>query len=208
MTNTLSQRIRANPVLAKGFTMIELVVVIGIIGVLVLILTPTIAGNKTSSTATLIPRMADAAMNNWQAFANEAGVTTAVASNPAFSGVTNGSAERIIFAGGEDNVATSYKTAYTRSGIKPLSSMVSEGSTAGQWVMSGTTDMRVTVTGGGTTPLTLEIANVPEEVILLMAQKIRPDTASLTKSGADIKVGNLTYNVASSGTSGTVKFVK
>lgn len=207
MTNTLSQRMRANPVLAKGFTMIELVVVIGIIGVLVLILTPTIAGNKTSSTATLIPRMADAAMNNWQAFANEAGVTTAVASNPAFSGVTNGSAERIIFAGGEDNVATSYKTAYTRSGIKPLSSMVSEDG-SGQWVMSGTTNMQVTITGGGTVPLELEIANVPEEVILLMAQKIRPGTTLLTKDGADIKVGNLTYNVASGGTSGTVKFVK
>ena len=41
----------------RGFTIIELVVVVGIIGVLSMILAPTITGNKTAATAALVEKV-------------------------------------------------------------------------------------------------------------------------------------------------------
>lgn len=190
--------------LQSGFTLFELLIVLGIIGIIAMVTSPAMLGTKDGANATLIARMAENTINNWQIFCNEAGITTNVTSNP---GPATGKApEDVIFAGGTANVATAYQTAYTRSGIKPLSNMVSNNGT--NWVINGTTNEIVSIAGGGTNPLTVQILNVPEEVVLLMAQKINPSITALTKSGADVTVGNLTYNFAAAATSGAVKFSK
>ena len=171
----------------KGFTIIELVVVIGIIGVLALILAPTITGNKTAATATAIPKIAQSAVQNWRHFASEAGISSSIdtaAVAPALP-TPAGAAEAVIFEG---DVEAAYLGAYDRSGINPINS-VGYNVTESAYMFSGTSiGVRFEADGR-----TITFLNVPKDVTVRIFQKIdsSAEVNDLVGSG---KIGNIQFS--------------
>lgn len=174
--------------LHRGFTLIELVVVVAIVGGLILILAPSVTGNQTGPKAALISRVVEASAANWQLLANQAGVTTAISSNAVAATPSATGVAEVIFQGAS-KVSSTYTSAYTSSGIKPLDTMVTYNGT--NFVLSGTTNIQVTLAGGGTSPMQIAFSNVPSEIALHLIQKIAPATTALATTSTT--VGNITY---------------
>lgn len=182
--------------LQRGFTLIELSVVIAIIGVLIAVLAPSLLGTTDSSKAQNYFSSANKIAMNWMMLTQTAGASTTVSGNPIIaSGKT---IEDVLFAG-RTAVSATYLAAYDRSKILPLSEIGRPASPSG-WEVDGA---RVAIAGGGTTPLTVTFQGVPESIILLMAQKYSPTTTALNPAGATVSP-QLSYGAIAGGVANVV----
>ena len=180
----------------KGFTLIELAVVVIIIGILLVVIAPSIIGSQTGSKATLIQRIADTTANNWSLLASQAGTGTTVASNPIAKTIsTDGVGVSEVLYEGQSKVADAYVPAYTSTGIKAMSQLV--GKSGGVYGVSGTTGIVITLGGGGTAPMTITFDGVPPEIVANLVQKIQPSLALTT--GSAQTVGQMTYTCPATG---------
>jgi MSHA pilin protein MshA len=186
----------------QGFTLIELAVVVIIIGILLVVIAPSIIGSQTGSKATLIQRIADTTANNWSLLASQAGTGTTVASNPIATTPSATGVAEVLYEG-QAKVATVYLPAYTSTGIKAMNQLVAKTGTG--YAVSGTTAINITLGGGGTNPMTITFANVPPEIVTNLVQKIQPSLA-LVSDGSTQTVGQMTYVCPATGVCTSVVF--
>ena len=177
--------------IARGFTLIELVVVVAILGVLIGIVAPNVIGTTDSSKAQLLIKVASNVSTNWSLISQTCGTSTAIASNPLPA--ANKNVKDVLFAGSA-SVAATYTNCYGQSKVLALTE-VSQPGAAGMYNVAG---YNVNVTGGGLSPLSITYAGVPETLALLMVQKYIP-TVSTLSAGDDATSAVITYTAAASG---------
>lgn len=184
-----------------GFTLIELVVVVAIIGILAAIFGDSIFGSTDGTKATALAQTAENSSKQLNMLAQECGITTAITGNPLPD--TGKTVSDVIF-GGEDNVASAYRACYRRAGVKPLMELGQPSGTAGVYNVQG---FAVSFSGGGVnTPVNVAFASVPDTLTLNLAQKYNPNLSALAAS--DTTSPALRYSVAAADGRRTVTFRK
>lgn len=168
----------------KGFTLIELVVVVAVIGVLIAIVAPSITGSRDGANAQLLVRSANSIAQNWQMINQQCGTNSAVATSPI------GDMEDVVFGGTGINAA--YQACYTQSRVLPLTE-ISLGSGSNYSIAN----YPVTISGGGTAPLSVTYSNVPDTLVLNIVQRY-DNTADTLAAGATT-TGAYSYSAPSSG---------
>lgn len=181
---------------AKGFTLVELVVVVAIIAIVMAILLPSLLGNSNAPRAKLLQRSATALAQNVNLISMECGTSTQIAGSviPA----AGKSMADVVFEGAPA-VSAGKQACYARSSVRPMrDSAAKNGST---WEIGG---FPVVVTGGGAAKLSIAFSNVPDEIVLAAAQ---PYTANLTALGASDASGDVVRYSASSGGNRTITYL-
>lgn len=178
--------------LQKGFTLIELTVVVAIIGILIALLAPSLLGTTDGSKAQNYFATANKISMNWMMLAQTAGTSTAVSGSPLVLG--GNTVEDVLFKG-SDAVATQYRAAYNKSKIVPLTEIGRPSATGSGWDVDGA---KVSIVGGGTSPLSVSFAGVPDTIVLNMLQRYEPSATALNAAGA-VVTGQFSYGPISGG---------
>lgn len=183
----------------RGFTLIELVVVVGVLAVLISVVAPNIVGSKDGATAQLLLKTASNVSDNWSLINQTCGTTTAIASSPVPDATATKAPVDVIF-GGRANVASAYQNCYDQSKVLALTEVAQPSGSAYNVAGFGTT-----LSGGGTATLKVVYTSVPDSMALLMAQKYNPTLSALAAS--DTASAVLQYSTATAGTR-TVTVIK
>lgn len=177
---------------SKGFTLIELVVVVVILGILASVVLPALKGSTIGAKAVGLVRGADSANQVWTMLNQTCNVNGAVASNPLPNSGASRTVSDVIF-GGRSMVAAAYQSCYDQSKVKALSE-ISQLVSAGVYSIQGFT---VSFSGGGSAPLQVSYASVPDDLVLEMVQKYQPTLTALAAS--DNSNPTIQYGTATSG---------
>lgn len=175
----------------QGFTLVEMIVVVAIIGVLASFMIPAFKDMDNPAKAQAMLSTSERFAQNWRQIAKACAVSSAVASNPIPA--TGKTVSDVVF-GGRTNVATAYQNCYDQSQVKPLAEAAEPSGTAGTYNVNG---YALTPTGGGTAPLQLALAAVPDELTLLMAQKYNRSLSALAASDSASPI--VQYSTVTSG---------
>jgi len=182
----------------KGFTLIELAIVVVIIGILIALLLPRLGGTKDAARATSLLKTATDVTNQIESISQQCGVTTSVAASAIPAA---GKTMMDVIFGGVNNVAAAYVTCYTQAHVITMSDV---GTAVGaNWAVAGYT---ATFGGGGTFPISVAYANVPDNITLIMAQHYNANLAALAAS--DVVSTNVQYSVVAAGTRTVTVFVQ
>jgi prepilin-type N-terminal cleavage/methylation domain-containing protein len=183
----------------KGFTLIELVIVVAILGILAAIIARAFGGGATSgATASALYESANKLSQNWSLLAQQAGTSTIVSGSTL---VASGKTAADVLIGGSGNVAAGYLSAYNQSGIIPLSDLA-QGS-SGAYTIS---NFPVSIGGGGANPLSVIFTGVPDQIVLQLVQKHGSNVTTLAASDSTNTV--IQYSVAGAGGTRTVTILK
>lgn len=184
----MKNRMRRN--VQRGFTLVELVVVVGIIGILSAMLIPNMIGSKDGAKAELLLKASLNISQNWMMISQKCGTTTDVSNSPV---PASGKTIADVVFGGVSNVSAAYQTCYMQAKVIPMSEIAQFDGTV--WRVQG---FSVAFAGGGTVPLQTVYSGVPEELALIMVQNFSPSMSSLAASDSTSNV--VRYGVAASGT--------
>lgn len=178
----------------RGFTLIELIVVVAVLGVLIAIVAPNLVGSRDPASARLMAKTATDMARNWSLITQSAGVSTAITGSPLLG---TGKTAMDLLCGGETTAAVpaGFQSAYRAARVMPLNEVCRLDGT--NWVVDRYT---VTLSGGGMTsgvpnPIQVAFANVPDEIVLLLAQQFNPSLTALAASdttGAAVRYGTAT----------------
>lgn len=179
-----------------GFTLIELMVSVVIIGILAAVVMTSLFGSSDGANATLLARASQNIATNASMLAQTCGTTSDVANSPIPS--TTGAANfvKLIFGGNSaanNGIATnaSYATCYTQARIKPLGEM---GQYDGAWKVA---NYAVTLSGGGSAPIGVTFEGVPDSIVSLAATKF--NSAATVTTAAGSVAGLLSWTASSTG---------
>lgn len=178
--------------ISHGFTLIELVVVVAIIGVLISIVAPNVLGTKDGANSQLILKTSSNVTTNLSLISQACGTSTAITGNPLPAA---GKTVSDVLFGGSANVAAAYTNCYAQSKVLALTEVSQPGAGAGVYNVGG---YAVTLAGGGTAPLQIGYLLIPDTLTLLMAQKYNPSLAALAASDAASPV--VQYSTVTAGT--------
>jgi prepilin-type N-terminal cleavage/methylation domain-containing protein len=182
-----------------GFTLLEMAGVVAILGVLALIVAPSIVGSTTTAKATQLQRIADTAADNWFYLTLQAGSGTAVQPiQRLYSGLPDSTLgpNGVLFLG-RDWVEPAYYGVYDRSGVRPLDRLVARVGSTSQFTIVSMPGSTVDVTAGGKSPLLVTFGNIPSEVVQELMRKVRPETALVY--GTPTTVAQITYTCPAPG---------
>lgn len=148
-----------------GFTLIELIVVVAIIGVLIGVIAPSMTGSTDSAKAKQFKRVAANIFNNWQLVNSICGTSTQVTAGTHSLATSAGSAgiANMLF-GGLANVAPAKQTCYQQSKILPIEGVSQNGAA---WT---TLSSPVVLSGGGSNAFVAEFDSMSETVALNIVQ--------------------------------------
>ena len=184
----------------RGFTLIELVVVVAILGVLIAIVAPNVIGTKDGANAQLLIKTAQNISTNWSLLNQSCGTSSAISGHPLNDGTNT--LEDVIFTG-PTKVNSTYENCYKQSKILALTEVAQPGA-AGKYNVAG---YAVSFAGGGNAAMEITYAKVPENVILLIAQKYDPNFKASDLVSAGGTIGGAIKYGAISGT-GDLTFLK
>jgi len=174
----------------RGFTLIELVVVVGIIGVLIVTFAPSVLGSKNGANAALLSKTAQSISSNWMLIAQSCGTTTDVTASPV---ILAGKKLGDVIFGGDANVDPAYKACYQQAHVIAMAD-VGQPKSAGVWTVAAYV---VDFSGGGTLPLSVIYKAVPDDLVLMMASKYTPSLSALAASDTTSSV--IQYGTATAG---------
>lgn len=178
-----------------GFTLIELVVVVAVIGLLIAMVAPNVAGSRDGATIATLDRFSQKLSENLTILSQTCGTTTDVANSP----ITANSAANMLklllggtatTAGGYD-VPAAYDICYTQSKILPLTDSAQWDGT--NWKVAGFVPSLTWSPGF----LKVGYASVPDSLVLGIAQKYDPSLSALKASEGTHPV--VQYSTATSG---------
>lgn len=173
-----------------GFTLVELMIVVVLLGIIAAIVISNMVGNTDSARAQLLKRVSKSSVESIAQIARTCGTSSAVSGSvlPA-SGRTM---LDIVFLG-EPAVSATYKTCYADSSVRALrDSVTKSGST---WQVGA---FPMNVTGGGLAKFNVEFQRVPEATVLALAQAYTENLTTLAASDTTSDV--IRYGAASGGT--------
>ncbi|WNH54793.1 prepilin-type N-terminal cleavage/methylation domain-containing protein [Stenotrophomonas oahuensis] len=175
---------------SKGFTLVEMIVVVAIIAIVAAIVLPKLLGNTNAARATLLTRTSNSIAQAVNLIAMECGVSTVVSGSVLPASGRN--MADVLFEG-RSAVAPAKQACYDAANVIPMRDSVARSGTG--WEVSG---FPITVTGGGGNKFSIAYANVPNEVVLPAA---KPYTAGMTTLAAsDTTSDVVNYSVESAGT--------
>ena len=178
---------------SRGFTLIEIAIASTLVGILLLIIVPHAYDSQSAARATQIERIASSVGVNWTRLSSEAGLPTTIANNVVAATPSATGVAEVLFIG-QGKVASAYQATYSAAGIKPLNQLVDNPS-GSQFRTAGSLDNYITLSGGGTSPLSVQFQNVSMPIVKLLIQRVRPDFA-VYGDNATYTVGPWTYNCA------------
>lgn len=175
---------------SKGFTLMELLIVIIVLGIVLVIVASQFVGNTTGARAKMLQRMATATVQNINILSQTCGTSTAISGNPIPAA---GKTMADVIYGGVNNVSATYRTCYEQSSIRSLRDGVSSNGSG--WQVE---TYPITLGGGGTSKLTVAFATVPDEVTLDLARRYNSTLTALAASDTTGDV--IRYTGATNGT--------
>jgi len=181
----------------SGFTLVELLIVVVILGLISATVVATVSTNTDSATKLVLERTHRNMTNNWSQLVAAAGVPKTVAANAVLA--TNATAIDVLVYG-VDFVVAAQQPNYDQSNILPLI----ESFTVDTVPVSGTSAGAYSVEGFGTTiatPSTREFtsiyASVPSSIVELMWAD---QYSAAFVPGTPQTAGPIQYSAASGGT--------
>lgn len=189
---------KTKQIIQKGFSLLEVAIVVTLLGILVTIVAPYIMGGMDESNGTNIITQVQKSFTNIAVLSAKCQTTTAYTGNPVPNTASLKTMVDVIY-GGYSNVAAAYQTCYLNSKISPLSEAAVNNS---GWKLLGYT---VTFGGGGAgVANTITLAAVKSNVALNIVQRYSPSTSSLAIAGS---AGPVTWT-ADSGSGSDLTFSK
>lgn len=176
----------------RGFTLVELVVVVAIVGLLITIFAPNVLKSQDGAKSQMMLKAASSIGENWALINQTCGTSTAISGSPLPD--TGKTVSDVLF-GGVSNVAAAYQNCFTQSKVLALAEIGQPTASAGVYAVGG---YNVTLAGGGTAALQVQYAPVPDSLVLLMAQKYNPSLSALAASDTSSAV--VQYSTATAGT--------
>lgn len=162
-----------------GFTLIELIVVVAIIGVLIGVIAPSMTGSTDSAKAKQFKRVAANIFNNWQLVNSICGTSTQITAgtHPLATSAGSAGVANVLF-GGLANVAAAKQTCYQQSKILPIEGVSQSGAT---WT---TLSSPVVMSGGGSAAYVAEFDGMSETVALNIVQDYNASATIATVQAA------------------------
>jgi len=160
----------------SGFTLVELMIVILIVGVFFAIFALSSAGSDNSAKAMALIKASDDIGSSVSRLASSCGISTTVASNPL---PDSGKSLLDVVMVGETEMAAAYQKCWKQASARPLMDVAQKSGSA--YKVQG---FDMTLTGGGLAPFSITYSKVPDEIVLLAAQRYSPDLTALAASDA------------------------
>lgn len=188
----------------KGFTLIELAIVIVIIGALIAIIAPKLKGGGTEAKATAMYDFASSAVNNWRLVNMKCGTSTDSTGTPLVTTQTAAATLNFIVTG--SGAAATYAGCVSDAQLANLRAKV-QGTSGAYTVQNYTTTWTGGASGGA---VSIVFANVPTDVLLSLYKKYSSvsgassaTTASLSATG-DATDPMVQYGAITAGIAATV----
>ena len=171
----------------QGFTLIEMVVVVAVIGVLIALIAPTLSGSRDGATAKLMASTAQQAASSLGLLTTTAGIDP----NASLSSTATSATLGTILFGGKAGLNSTYHPAWDQAGLLPITAAspdTTNCSTTGSYKVGPSC---VAVSANATQAI-ITYSNVPTNIIKRLYQQIDPISTLTTGTLGELTVSGTT----------------
>lgn len=163
----------------KGFTLIEMLVVLTVIGILMLLIAPSLKSSSSGAMSKQIYDFTSRAASNWRLLAINCGTTGDVTTSPVVTTPSAANSLGLIVTGSSLLKTATYQSCWDATAIQPLHTKATGNVTDGFKVAG----FPVTWSGGsGSTPISFVVVGVPVEIALPLYRQYSSAAGAQTSS--------------------------